>query len=97
MSMATEKTVLNYRVIVEPDERTGTNEPCFSAYCPTLGVADDGDTIDEALENIKEGIKCYLEALAKEGKEVPRPDNLKEGVVSGVSVRLSGRFSFSPL
>lgn len=95
--MATEKTVLNYRVIVEPDERTGTNEPCFSAYCPTLGVADDGDTIDEALENIKEGIKCYLEALAKEGKEVPRPDNLQAGIISGVTVKLPGKFIFSPL
>ena len=97
MFMATEKTVLNYRVIVEPDERTGTNESCFSAYCPTLGVADDGDTIDEALENIKEGIECYLEELEKEGKEVPRPDNLQAGIISGVTVELPGKFSFSPL
>lgn len=92
-----EKFVLNYRVIVEPDERTGTNEPCFTAYCPTLGIADDGDTIDEALENIKEGIKCYIEALVKDGEEVPRPDNLNEGIISGIAVKLSSKPRFSPL
>lgn len=51
--------ILNYRVVVEPDERTGSNKPCFVAYCPTLGVADDGDTIDEALGNIREAIVGY--------------------------------------
>ena len=56
-----DKKVLNYRVIVEPDVRTGSGKPCFCAYCPTLGVADDGDTIDEALTNIKEGMELYLE------------------------------------
>ncbi len=97
MVMATEKTIFNYRVVVEPDERTGTNEACFTAYCPTLRIADDGDTIDEALANIKEGIECYLEALIKEGQEVPRPDNLSEGVVSGIIVKLQGRPHFSSL
>ena len=92
-----QKIVLNYRVIVEPDTRTGTSEKCYTAYFPTLGIADDGDTIDEALGNMKEGIRCYIEALIKENKEVPNPDNLKEGVVSGVSVNLSGKPNFSSL
>lgn len=95
--MTTEKTILNYRVVVEPDERTGTNEPCFTAYCPTLKIADDGNTIDEALANIKEGIECYLEALIKEDQEIPRPDNLKEGVISGITVELQGRPHLSSL
>ena len=46
-----EKQVLNYRIIIEPDKQTGTGKPGFTAYCPTLGVADDGDTIEEALQN----------------------------------------------
>ncbi|MFH1244578.1 MAG: type II toxin-antitoxin system HicB family antitoxin, partial [bacterium] len=64
-------TILNYRVVVEPDERTGSNKPCFVAYCPTLGVADDGDTIDEALGNIREAIEVYVESLIEDGEEVP--------------------------
>ena len=92
-----EKFILNYRVIVEPDTRVGTNEKCFTAYCPTLGIADDGDTIDKALENIKEGIQCFVEALVKEGKVVPSPDNLSEGLVSGISVEVSGKPHFSTL
>lgn len=94
---AMEKYLLNYRVIVEPDTRVGTNEKCFSAYCPTLGIADDGDTVDHALANIKEGIQCFVEALIKEGKEVPSPDNLNEGIVSGVSVKLSSKPQISSL
>lgn len=83
-----EKFILNYRVIVEPDIRLGTNEKCFTAYCPTLGVVDDGNSINEALENIKEGIQCYIEALVKDRVEIPRPDNLNEGIISGVSIKL---------
>lgn len=86
-----EKFVLNYRVIVEPDTRVGSNEKCYTAYCPTLGIADDGDTIDEALTNIKEGIRCYVEALVKEGKEIPAPDNIDEGVVTNIKVSLFGK------
>lgn len=92
-----EKYVLNYRVIIEPDTRLGTNEKCFTAFCPTLRVADDGDTIDEALENITEGIQCYIEALVKDSEEVPQPDNLSEGVVSGVNIKLSAKPHLSSL
>lgn len=73
--------VLNYRVLIEPDERTGTNEPCFTAYCPTLDIADEGDTIEEALVSIKEGIECRIEALMKQGEPVPPGDEIGETVV----------------
>ena len=55
-------TVLNYRVIVEPDTQTGTGKPGFTALCPTLGVADDGDTVEEALANVKGAIEAYVQA-----------------------------------
>lgn len=83
-----EKVVLNYRVIIEPDRRTGSGESCFTAYCPKLGIADDGDTIEEALLAIQEGIQCFLEALIKDDKEVPPPDNIEEGLVTSTKVSL---------
>ena len=92
-----EKTILNYRVIIEPDERTGTNEPCFTAYCPKLGIADDGNTIEEALASIKEGIHCYLEALIKDGEEIPSPDNIEEGLVTSTKISLPKKVKVTSL
>lgn len=92
-----EKVVLNYRVIIEPDERTGTNEPCFTAYCPTLGIADGGDTIEEASASIKEGIQCYLEALIKDGEEIPAPDNIKEGIITSTQITLPKKAKIASL
>lgn len=66
-----ETKILNYRIIVEPDLRTGSKQRCFTAYCPTLGIADSGDTVEEALANIKVGIEVWIEALAEDNEEVP--------------------------
>ena len=66
-----EKFVLNYRVIVEPDTRVGTNEKCFTAYCPTLDVVSDGDTFDDVLKNIQDAIQLRVEVLVEDGEEVP--------------------------
>ena len=36
----------------------------FDAHCPTLkGCHSQGDTVEEALENIKDAIEQYVEAL----------------------------------
>ncbi|MEK7617218.1 MAG: type II toxin-antitoxin system HicB family antitoxin [Patescibacteria group bacterium] len=64
-----QKQVLNYRIIIEP-EKQGKNT-VYNAYCPTLGVADYGDSIDEVLKSIKDGIELAVEYLRDEGKEVP--------------------------
>ncbi|MDA1316937.1 MAG: hypothetical protein O3B87_02835 [bacterium] len=68
--------VLNYRIIVSPDEQIGTGKPAFTAVCPTLGIADDGETVEEALKNIQTLISFHLESLQQEGKDIPidRPD-----------------------
>ena len=95
--LSMEKIVLNYRVIIEPDERTGTNEPCFTAYCPTLDIADGGDTIEDALAAIKEGIQCYLEALIKDGEEIPPPDKIEEGLVTSTKVSLPKKAKIASL
>ncbi|MDP3724089.1 MAG: hypothetical protein Q8R11_00485 [bacterium] len=49
-----EKTILNFRVIIEP-ERHG-KKMVYNAFCPSLCVADYGNSIDEVLDSIKDGI-----------------------------------------
>lgn len=65
-----QKKVLNYRVIIEP-EKYPDGKKVYNAYCPTLGVADYGDTIEEVLESIKDGIDLAIEGLVREKKEIP--------------------------
>ncbi len=51
--------MLNFKVIVEEDKEDGG----FVVECPALpGCASQGDTVEEALENIKEAIRGWLKA-----------------------------------
>ena len=84
-----EKHVFNYRVIIEP-EKMG-KKTVYNAYCPTLGVADYGDSIEEVLESIKDGIQLAIECLLEENKEVPK-DNIDEQLIATVHIPAS-RFS----
>ncbi len=68
---------LQYNVIIMPDRRTGTGELCYSVQCPSLGLADEGETIEEAIENIKKLIAFHLQSLAEEGEEVPQEETDK--------------------
>jgi len=77
--------VLNYRIIVSPDTQTGTGKPGFTALCPTLGVADDGDTIEEALENVKGAIQVYIDSLVKDKEPVP-VDQPQQDIVTTTQV-----------
>ena len=53
---------LNYRVIVEQDE-----DGVFVASVPSLqGCYTEGDTFEEALENVKDAIKLHLDARKQE-------------------------------
>ena len=50
-----------FNVVLEPAEEGG-----FTVSVPALeGCFSEGDTEEEALENIKEAILCYLEDLEK--------------------------------
>lgn len=66
-----QKKVLNYRIIITPDTQTGTGKDGFTAYCPVLRVADDGDTIEEAMKNLQGAMEVYIETLVEDGLEVP--------------------------
>lgn len=85
-----EKQVLNYRVIIEP-EKVG-KKIVYNAYCPSLGVADYGDAVEEVLASIKDGIELAVESLVEEGKEVPK-DNINEQLITAVRVFAPFRLS----
>jgi len=78
-----EKHVLNYRVIIEP-EKIG-KKTVYNAYCPTLGVADYGDSVERVLESIKDGIRLAIDCLLEEKKEVPK-DNVNEQLITTVNI-----------
>jgi len=55
------------QVILIPDEIGG-----YTVEVPSLpGCIGEGDTIDEALANIKEAIELYIKVLREDGKEIP--------------------------
>ncbi|WP_342770759.1 MULTISPECIES: type II toxin-antitoxin system HicB family antitoxin [unclassified Methanoculleus] len=50
---------MKLRVVLEPSEDGG-----YTAYVPSLpGCISEGDTREEALDNIREAIDLYLEAV----------------------------------
>jgi predicted RNase H-like HicB family nuclease len=50
---------LTYQVVLEPSEAGG-----YTVFVPELpGCISEGDTIDEALSNIREAIELYLEPV----------------------------------
>lgn len=58
---------MKLRIIIEQDE-----DGIFISECPTLpGCISQGKTRKEALENIKDAIKGYLESLKKHNEPIP--------------------------
>ncbi len=50
---------MKFKVVLEPSEEGG-----HTAYVPALpGCISEGETIEEALKNIKEAIELYLEPV----------------------------------
>ncbi len=39
----------------------------YSAWCPELDVASEGNTIEEAKESLKEALQCHVETMIEEG------------------------------
>lgn len=58
---------MKYRIMLEQDE-----DGAFVAECPSLpGCVSQGKNRTEALKNIKDAIKGYLESLKKHNEPVP--------------------------
>jgi predicted RNase H-like HicB family nuclease len=50
---------MRLKVVFEPSDEGG-----YTAYVPALpGCVSEGDTLDEARENIREAIELYMEPL----------------------------------
>lgn len=58
---------MRYRVLIELDE-----DGVFVAEVPSLpGCISQGNSREEALNNIKEAIAAYLESLEAHGEAIP--------------------------
>jgi len=73
-------TILSYKVVLEPAEEGG-----YTAYVPSLpGCFSEGDTYEEALNNIKEAIKGWIEVSKEFGDEIPPSDVIIDTVAVSV-------------
>jgi antitoxin HicB len=60
---------MKYRVLIEQDE-----DGVYVAEVPSLpGCISQGETREQAIENIKEAIAGYLESLEAHNEPVPPP------------------------
>jgi len=60
---------MQYRIFIEQDE-----DGVFIAECPSLpGCISEGQTRREALDNIIDAIKGYIESLKKHNEAIPPP------------------------
>ncbi len=58
---------MRLRILIEQDE-----DGIFVAECPSLpGCVSQGKTRKEAIENIQDAIKGYLESLKKHNEPIP--------------------------
>lgn len=78
---------LEYRVVITPDVRTGSGERCFTAFVPALGIADDGDSVEEAFQNIQKLISFHLESLRKEKQALPE-ESVSGGFIATARVAM---------
>ena len=66
---------MRYRILIEQDE-----DGIFVAECPTLpGCISQGKTRSEAVTNIEDAMKGYIESLKKHNE--PIPPSIQEEIV----------------
>ena len=68
---------ISYRVLLRKEPEGG-----FTAMVPTLqGCISYGDTIEEAIDMVKEAIEGYIESLKAHGEEIPTEKDVLEYTV----------------
>jgi predicted RNase H-like HicB family nuclease len=73
--------VLNYTVIMTPDETGG-----YVVTCPALpGLVTEGDTLEEARTMAADAIRGYLEVLIEDGEPVPADNAITEEIAVEIS------------
>jgi predicted RNase H-like HicB family nuclease len=66
---------MKYPIAIEP----GDAEHAFGVVVPDLpGCFSAGDTLDEAIDNAREAIELWLEAVIDDGGSVPEPRSITE-------------------
>jgi len=61
-----------YTIILDREPDGG-----YHAHCPVLkGCHSQGDTLDEAVDNMREAIEAYLESVIAHGESIPQEDLL---------------------
>lgn len=84
------KSQLQYEAIFMPQDDGG-----FTVEVPGLpGCISEGDTLEEAKNNIEEAIELYIDALRARGKATPRP-NKERYFTIGVSVKPRKRKAYA--
>lgn len=69
--------LMQYTVVVHSAEEGG-----YWAEVPSLpGCFSQGETIDEAMNNVKEAIELHIQGLKDEGQEIPKEEDLVIGRV----------------
>jgi len=72
--------VYDCQVLLAPDEETGG----YVVSCPALpGCYTQGDTVDKALENVKEAILLCLEDMQAQNQPIP---DMSRTLISSVAV-----------
>ncbi len=90
-----DKRVLNYKVIVDK-EAINRKKHVYNAYCPALGLADYGKTIDEAITRITDLIQFHVESLMQKGHEIPIEKDFTT-LITSVEVTSSPNAKFLPV
>jgi predicted RNase H-like HicB family nuclease len=61
-----------YTVILEKEADGG-----YHVFCPALpGCHSEGDSLDEAMEAIREAIEAYIDSLVAHGEKVPEESDI---------------------
>ena len=76
------KKYLEYKILITPDTRIGTKRLCYTAFVPVLGIAVDGNTVEETFENAKALIRFHLESLRKEDRPIPMENSSGEFITT---------------
>jgi len=72
---------MRFVVLLMPDEDGG-----YVAECPAIpGCISEGDTLEQALENIRDAISACLETMMEHGWEMPKETDV---IVATVEVPL---------
>jgi predicted RNase H-like HicB family nuclease len=80
------ETQMRFPVVIYEEEIGG-----FSVLCPSLpGCHSQGETIEEALANIREAIDLCLEVMAQDGTPVPA---VREPVIASVEIERRAKVS----